>query len=63
MVGKDGKLLPRADGKETKRKKKTIEPKLETFKPNAGEWGDENPQGNVWDQIAAHEQHVEKLAA
>ena len=63
LVGKDGKLLPRTDGKEIKRKKKTIEPKLETFKPNAGEWGDENPQGNVWDQIAAHEQHVEKLAA
>ena len=63
LVGKDGKLLPRADGKDVKKKKKSAEPKLEAFKPNDGTWGDENPNGNVWDQIAAHEEHVEKLAA
>ena len=26
-------------------------------------WGDENPDGNVWEQIAAHEELEEKLAS
>ncbi len=64
LVGKDGKVLPRGDGKDVKKKKKsTTEPKLDTFKPNDGTWGDENPNGNVWEQIAVQEKHIERLAA
>jgi hypothetical protein len=62
LVGKDGRLLPR-DGVKKEKKKKDTGPTLNKFKPNDGNWGDENPDGNVWDQIAAHEQHEEKMAA
>ena len=66
LVGKDGKLLPREGGSGkggAGRSKKEREKTLNKFAPNEGTWGDENPNGNVWDDIAAHEQHQEKLAA
>ena len=62
-MGKDGKLLPLANNKDVKTRKGKVEPKLDTFKPNEGMWGDENPDGNVWEQIAAHEELEEKLAS